>query len=68
MYEALEAFSVEEGDTIYLKGREYIVLSIDDGEFKEFKFRIIDDEGYYHYFEADAMDHVRVLLDPYVEA
>jgi hypothetical protein len=68
MYEALEAFSIEAGDTITLKDREYTVLDIQDGEFKDYKFRIMDDEGWIHYFEADSMDHVRVLLDPYVEA
>lgn len=67
MTELYEAFSVEEGDTIMLNGNTYHVLSITDGNFKEYRFRMLDDEGFIHEFEADSNEKIRVVVDPYVE-
>jgi hypothetical protein len=68
MTDLYEAYSIEEGDTIMLKGNAYHVLSITDGSLKDYTFRIMDDEGFIHEFEADFSEKVRVVVDPYVEA
>lgn len=67
MTEKMQAFSIEEGDEIVLKGITYRVLSITDGTLADFKFRIMDDMGDLHTFECDLNDEIRVVCDPYVE-
>jgi hypothetical protein len=67
MTEKMQAYSIEEGDTIILKGNSYVVLTIMDGTLADYKFRIMDDMGDIHTFECDLNDEIRVVCDPYME-
>jgi hypothetical protein len=67
MTDFIQAFSIEEGDTIMLKGDAYRVMSIDDGKFEDYSFRIMDEEGYLHTFECSMYAAIKVVLDPYME-
>jgi hypothetical protein len=57
------ALSIEEGDTIILNGDTYRVLSITDGKFEDYAFRIMDDEGYLHTFECDMNAAIKVVCE-----
>lgn len=67
MTEKMQAYSIEEGDTIILKGNSYVVLTIMDGTLADYKFRIMDDMGDIHTFECYLNDEIRVVCDPYME-
>lgn len=68
MTEKMQAYSVEQGDSIILKGQNYHVASIDDGTLADYRFTIWDDEGFIYSFECNLNDEIRVIVDPYVEA
>ena len=61
--EYYSAFSIEEGDTIILKGDAYRVMSVGDGQFQDYAFRIMDEEGYMHTFECDTHTEIKVVCD-----
>ena len=67
MTEKMQAYSIEQGDYIVLKGKNYYVASIDDGTLADYRFTIWDDEGFVHSFECNMTDEIRVIVDPYVE-
>lgn len=65
--EYMEVYSLERGDEILAKGNAYRILDIEDGVVCDYRLRIMDEEGYVHYIEADASDQLPLICPPIYE-
>lgn len=60
--EMYEAFALENGDTIIVRGAMYAVTTIEiEGD--QYRVNIVDDEGFAHHILMAEFDKVRVLCD-----
>jgi HJR/Mrr/RecB family endonuclease len=61
--EKMQVFSLEEGDQIVLNGNIYRIVDIEDGDARDYRLVLVDEEGYRRSLEADAEDSLRLVLD-----
>lgn len=61
--ERMQVFSLEEGDQILLNGEIYRIVSIEDGDARDYRLVLVDEEGFRRHVEADAQDSLRLVLD-----
>lgn len=59
----IEAFSLEVGDQIYLRGEVYRIVDIEDSNTRDYRFVLVDEEGYRRSLEVDTQDSLRLVLD-----
>lgn len=63
----MEAFSLEEGDQILVNGDVYRIVDIEDGDSLDYRFVLVDEEGYRRHIEAESQKKFRLILDTLTE-
>ena len=61
--EAMEAYSLEEGDQILINGELFRIVDIEDGDSLDYRFVLVDEEGYRRHVEAESRKKFRLVLD-----
>lgn len=63
MTDLIEAWSLEEGDTIMISGNAYKIIDIFDGIDCDYAFHLVDEEGFRKTIECDGSAKIRLVLD-----
>ena len=59
----MEAYSLEEGDQILIKGELFRIVDIEDGDSLDYRFILVDEEGYRRHVEAQSQNKFQIVLD-----
>lgn len=59
----MEAYSLEVGDQITVQGAVYRIVEIEDGDTLDYRFVLVDEEGYRRHIEAEFSKKFRIILD-----
>jgi hypothetical protein len=59
----MEAYSLEVGDQITVQGEVYRIVEIEDGDTLDYRFVLVDEEGYRRHIEAEFSKKFRIVLD-----
>ena len=65
--EHMEAYSLEEGDQVLINGEVFRIVDIEDGENLDYRFVLVDEEGYRRHVEAESQKKFRLVLDNLAE-
>ena len=65
--EAMEAYSLEVGDQIAVNGEVFRIVDIEDGDSLDYRFVLVDEEGYRRHIEAESRKKFRLVLDNFSE-
>ena len=65
--EHMEAYSLEEGDQVLINGEVFRIVDIEDGESLDYRFVLVDEEGYRRHVEAESQKKFRLVLDNLAE-
>jgi len=63
----MEAYSLEVGDQIAVNGEVYRIVDIEDGDSLDYRFVLVDEEGYRRHVEAESEKKFRLVIDNLVE-
>jgi hypothetical protein len=61
--ENMEAYSLEVGDQITIQGEIYRITDIEDGESLDYRFVLVDEEGYRRHVEAESTNQFALLTE-----
>jgi len=61
--ENMEAYSLEVGDQITIQGAIYRITDIEDGDSLDYRFVLVDEEGYRRHVEAEATKRFALLTE-----
>ncbi len=61
----MEAYSLEVGDQITIQGEVYRIVEIEDGDNLDYRFVLVDEEGYRRHIEAESTKKFALVLDKY---
>ncbi len=61
--EKMEAYSLEVGDQIAIREAVYRIVDIEDGESLDYRFVLVDEEGYRRHVEAESTNKLSLLID-----
>jgi len=61
--EKMEAYSLEVGDQITIQGSVYRITDIEDGDNLDYRFVLVDEEGYRRHVEAEATNQFALLTE-----
>jgi hypothetical protein len=61
--ENMEAYSLEVGDQITIQGAIYRITDIEDGDNLDYRFVLVDEEGYRRSVEAEATNKFSLLTE-----
>lgn len=59
----MEAYSLEVGDQISIRGEVFRIVDIEDGDSSDYRLVMVDEEGYRRSIEADSSTKFRLVLD-----
>ena len=65
--ESMEAYSLEVGDQIAVNGEVFRIVDIEDGDNLDYRFVLVDEEGYRRHVEAESQKKFRLVLDNFSE-
>jgi preprotein translocase subunit YajC len=65
--EKMEAYSLEIGDQITIQGGIYRIVEIEDGDNLDYRFVLVDEEGYRRHIEAEFSKKFSLVLDNLTE-
>jgi hypothetical protein len=65
--ESMEAYSLEIGDQIAIQGNIFRIVDIEDGESLDYRFVLVDEEGYRRHVEAQSQNKFQIVLDNLTE-
>lgn len=63
----MEAYSLEVGDQIIVQGDVFRIIEIEDGDTLDYRFVLVDEEGYRRHIEAEFSKKFRLVLDNLAE-
>ncbi|NCX22148.1 MAG: hypothetical protein EBX17_02980 [Betaproteobacteria bacterium] len=63
----MEAYSLEVGDQITVQGDVFRIVEIEDGDTLDYRFVLVDEEGYRRSIEVNTQDSLRLVLDSLAE-
>ena len=63
----IEAYSLEVGDQISLRGEVFRIVDIEDSDTHDYRFVLVDEEGYRRSIEVNTQDSLRLVLDSFAE-
>lgn len=66
--EAMEVYSLEEGDLISIRGEVFRIIDIEDGETCDYRIVLVDENGYRRHVEADFSQKFSVVVLDNAEA
>jgi HJR/Mrr/RecB family endonuclease len=67
--EKMEAYCLEEGDQILVGENIYRIVDIEDGDNLDYRFVLVDEEGYRRHIETESTNKFSILIsDQFVEA
>ena len=61
--ESMEAYSLEVGDQIAVNGEVFRIVDIEDGDSLDYRFVLVDEEGYRRHVEAESQKKFHLVLD-----
>ena len=61
--ENMEAYSLEVGDQITIQGAIYRITDIEDGDNLDYRFVLVDEEGYRRHIEAEGTNQFSLLTE-----
>jgi hypothetical protein len=61
--ENMEAYSLEVGDQITIQGAVYRITDIEDGDNLDYRFVLVDEEGYRRSVEAEGTNQFALLTE-----
>jgi hypothetical protein len=61
--ENMEAYSLEVGDQITIQGAIYRITDIEDGDNLDYRFVLVDEEGYRRSVEAQSTSQFSLLTE-----
>jgi len=61
--ENMEAYSLEVGDQITIQGAVYRITDIEDGDNLDYRFVLVDEEGYRRSVEAESTNQFALLTE-----
>jgi hypothetical protein len=61
--ENMEAYSLEVGDQITIQGAIYRITDIEDGDSLDYRFVLVDEEGYRRSVEAESTNQFALLTE-----
>jgi len=61
--EKMEAYSLEVGDQITIQDEVYRIVEIEDGDDLDYRFILVDEEGYRRHVEAESTKKFSLVLD-----
>jgi len=61
--EKMEAYSLEVGDQITIQDEVYRIVEIEDGDDLDYRFILVDEEGYRRHVEAESTKKFALVLD-----
>ena len=61
--ERMEAYSLEVGDQIAISGEVFRIVDIEDGDNLDYRFVLVDEEGYRRHIEAEFQKKFHLILD-----
>lgn len=61
--EAMEAYSLEVGDQVAINGEIFRIVDIEDGDNLDYRFVLVDEEGYRRHVEAESQRKFSLILD-----
>jgi hypothetical protein len=61
--ESMEAYSLEVGDQIAVNGEVFRIVDIEDGDNLDYRFVLVDEEGYRRHIEAEFQKKFEIVLD-----
>jgi hypothetical protein len=65
--ENMEAYSLEVGDQITIQGEIYRITDIEDGDNLDYRFVMVDEEGYRRHIEAESSRKFPLIIDNLAE-
>ena len=65
--EKMEAYSLEVGDQITIQGSVFRIVDIEDGDNLDYRFVLVDEEGYRRHVEAESTKKFALVLDNLTE-
>jgi hypothetical protein len=63
----MEAYSLEVGDQIAIQGNIFRIVDIEDGDSLDYRFVLVDEEGYRRHVEAESQNKFQIVLDNLTE-
>jgi hypothetical protein len=63
----MEAYSLEVGDQIDIQGNIFRIVDIEDGDNLDYRFVLVDEEGYRRHIEAGFQNKFQIVLDNLTE-
>lgn len=61
--ESMEAYSLEIGDQIAIQGNVFRIVDIEDGDNLDYRFVLVDEEGYRRHIETESQKKFEMVLD-----
>jgi hypothetical protein len=61
--EKIEAYSLEVGDQIAIRENIYRIVDIEDGDNLDYRFVLVDEEGYRRHDEAESTNQFALLTE-----
>ena len=61
--EKIEAYSLEVGDQIAIRENIYRITDIEDGDNLDYRFVLVDEEGYRRHVEAEGTNQFALLTE-----
>ena len=61
--ERMEAYCLEVGDQIAIGGEVFRIVDIEDGDSLDYRFVLVDEEGYRRHIEAESQKKFPVVID-----
>jgi hypothetical protein len=61
--ENMEAYSLEVGDQIAIREAVYRIVDIEDGDNLDYRFVLVDEEGYRRHIEAESTNKFALLTE-----
>lgn len=65
--ESMEAYSLEVGDQITVNGEVFRIVDIEDGDSLDYRFVLVDEEGYRRHIETESQKKFHLVLDNLTE-
>lgn len=65
--ESMEAYSLEVGDQIAVNGEVFRIVDIEDGDSLDYRFVLVDEEGYRRHIETESQKRFHLVLDNLTE-
>ena len=59
----MEAYSLEVGDQVSINGGIFRIVDIEDGDNLDYRFVLVDEEGYRRHIEAEFQKKFHLILD-----